>query len=64
LPPVIFITAFDSPEARAQALAAGAAAFLTKPFSGRTLLETVRRVTKAAAPTTGGADASARSRNG
>jgi FixJ family two-component response regulator len=43
LPPVIFITAFDSPEARAQALAAGAAAFLTKPFSGRTLLETVRR---------------------
>jgi len=44
LPPVIFITAFDSPEARAQALAAGAVAFLTKPFSGRTLLETVRGV--------------------
>ena len=44
LPPVVFITAFDTPEARAQALAAGAAAFLTKPFSGRTLLETVRRV--------------------
>ena len=44
LPPVMFITAFDSPEARAQALAAGAVAFLTKPFSGRTLLETVRRV--------------------
>ena len=44
LPPVVFITAFDTPEARAQALAAGAAAFLTKPFSGRALLETIRRV--------------------
>jgi FixJ family two-component response regulator len=44
LPPVIFITAFDSPEARAQAVAAGAAAFLTKPFSGKMLLETVRQV--------------------
>ena len=44
LPPVVFITAFDTPEARAQASAAGAAAFLTKPFSGQTLLETVRRV--------------------
>jgi FixJ family two-component response regulator len=44
LPPVVFITAFDTPEARAQALAAGAAGFMTKPFSGRALLETVRRV--------------------
>ena len=50
LPPVMFITAFDSPEARAQALAAGAVAFLTKPFSGRTLLETVRRVLAAGDP--------------
>jgi FixJ family two-component response regulator len=50
LPPVLFITAFDSPEARAQALAAGAVAFLTKPFSGRTLLETVRRVLDASDP--------------
>ena len=50
LPPVMFITAFDSPEARAQALAAGAVAFLTKPFSGRTLLETVRRVLAASDP--------------
>jgi FixJ family two-component response regulator len=43
LPPVVFITAFDTPEARAQARAAGAAAFLTKPFSGRKLIETVRQ---------------------
>ena len=50
LPPVVFITAFDTPEARAQALAAGAAAFLTKPFSGRMLLETVRRVLAASDP--------------
>lgn len=41
--PVIFITAFDTPEARAQAQQAGAAAFLVKPFSGRALLETVER---------------------
>ena len=45
LPPVIFITAFDEPEARAKAASAGAAAFLTKPFSGRALLETIRRAT-------------------
>lgn len=43
LPPVIFITAFDEPEARASAARADAAAFLVKPFSGRLLLETVRR---------------------
>lgn len=55
LPPVVFITAFDSPEARAQALAAGAVAFLTKPFSGRTLLETVRRVLNASDPALPGA---------
>ena len=55
LPPVMFITAFDSPEARAQALAAGAVAFLTKPFSGRTLLETVRRVLDASDPAVRGA---------
>ena len=47
VPPVIFITAFDSAESRAQALAAGAIAFLPKPFAGRTLLEMVRRVLEA-----------------
>jgi FixJ family two-component response regulator len=44
VPPVIFITAFDEPEARAQAAAHRASAFLAKPFSGQTLVETVRRV--------------------
>jgi len=46
LPPVVFITAFDEPEARAKASSAGAAAFLAKPFSGRVLLETIRRATR------------------
>jgi FixJ family two-component response regulator len=41
VPPVIFITAFDTPDARAQAVQAGAAAFLTKPFAARTLLEAI-----------------------
>lgn len=44
LPPVIFISAFDEPDTRAQAAQAGAD-FLTKPFSGRTLLETIRKST-------------------
>ncbi len=42
VPPVIFITAFDEAEARERAKSAGAFAFLAKPFSGRTLLATVR----------------------
>jgi len=42
-PAVIFITAHDNPAARAQAEALGAAAFLPKPFAGRTLVETVAR---------------------
>jgi FixJ family two-component response regulator len=44
LPPVIFITAFDEPEARALAAKAGAAAFLAKPFSGRVLVEAIQRL--------------------
>jgi FixJ family two-component response regulator len=43
LPPVIFITAFDEPEARALAAKAGAAAFLAKPFSGRALIDTIQQ---------------------
>jgi FixJ family two-component response regulator len=39
--PVIFITAFDGPEARAQAQLAGAVDFLPKPFGGRRLLDAV-----------------------
>lgn len=57
VPPVIFITAFDEPEARAQAEKLGAVAFLAKPFSGRSLLATVRNTlaTNGSPPTeTGG----------
>ena len=43
IPPIIFITAFDDPDARRQAHDAGAFAFLAKPFSGRILLQTIRR---------------------
>lgn len=43
IPPVIFITAFDEPEARSEATRAGAS-FLAKPFSGRVLLETIRQM--------------------
>jgi FixJ family two-component response regulator len=41
-PPVVFITAFDEPDARMQASRADAT-FLAKPFAGRALLETIRR---------------------
>ncbi len=40
--PVIFITAYDSKEARQQAIRAGAAAFLGKPFSDEELFQAVR----------------------
>ena len=37
--PIIFITAFPEENVRAQALKAGAACFLNKPFDARTLIE-------------------------
>ena len=40
-PPVIIITAHGDDEARAEALAAGAVAFLKKPFKEETLLEAI-----------------------
>jgi FixJ family two-component response regulator len=46
VPPVIFITAFDEPEARAKAAKLGSV-FLAKPFSGRVLLETIRSIGRA-----------------
>jgi FixJ family two-component response regulator len=42
MPPVIFITAFDEPDARSHAARVGAV-FLAKPFAGRALLEALRR---------------------
>jgi FixJ family two-component response regulator len=39
--PIIFITAYDSEDVRAQAFQAGAAGFLYKPFSQESLLQAV-----------------------
>ena len=41
--PVIFITGKDSQATRAAAHASGCLAYLTKPFSARTLIEPVER---------------------
>lgn len=43
--PIIFVTAHDDPEARAQAEALGCAAFFQKTDSGKNMLEAIRRVT-------------------
>ena len=43
-PPFIFITAHDDPAARAEAEAAGCAAYFQKTDSGAEVLETIRRV--------------------
>ena len=40
--PIIFITAYDDKESRRRAMQAGAAAFLSKPFSDEQLLQTIR----------------------
>jgi FixJ family two-component response regulator len=42
--PIVFMTAHGLPEARAQAVAGGATAFLDKPFDDTSLLETVRKI--------------------
>jgi DNA-binding response OmpR family regulator len=41
-PGLIFITAYDQPEYRAEATALGALAYLCKPFAGERLLTAVR----------------------
>lgn len=46
--PVVYITAFDDPRARDEALELGAAAFFRKTDSGTDILETVRRLALAA----------------
>jgi FixJ family two-component response regulator len=40
--PVIFVSALDEPHTRAKAFAAGALAFLSKPFAERSLIEPIR----------------------
>ena len=41
--PVVFLTAYDDPEWRAQAIAAGCAAYFRKNDSGADVLEAIRR---------------------
>ena len=41
--PVIFLTAYDDPEGRAQAIAAGCAAYFRKSDSGAAVIEAIRR---------------------
>ena len=45
LAPIIYITAHDDPEARAEAQAAGCAAYFRKNDSGADVLATIRRLT-------------------
>ena len=51
--PVIFMTAYDEPAARAQSKEAGAVAYLTKPFPGKQLIETIDRVIRSMRVTKG-----------
>ena len=48
--PVIFITAFDDPEMRAEAEALGCAGFFRKNSPGAEIIEAIRRATQANAP--------------
>jgi FixJ family two-component response regulator len=50
--PVIFITAHDEMAAREQALAAGAVAFLRKPFNDELFIKTLRAALKRGEPKT------------
>lgn len=50
-PPVVVITAHDTPETRDQCLAAGAAAYLRKPLDDRLLLNAVSAALSRRTPT-------------
>ncbi|OWT75530.1 response regulator [Achromobacter sp. HZ28] len=56
--PVVFITAHDEAELRQRALAAGAMAYLRKPFDDEAFLEAVRTAVRAAASAAAVTDAS------
>ena len=51
--PVVYITAFDDPRARAQAIEMGAAGYFRKTDAGLDILDTVRRVTAPPAANSG-----------
>lgn len=48
--PFIFFTAFPDEQARAQALAAGAICYLTKPFGGDSLIQCLEEAVKTGRP--------------
>jgi len=48
--PFIFFTAFPDEQARAQALAAGAVCYLTKPFGGDSLIQCLQDAVKTGHP--------------
>ena len=48
--PIIFITAHDEVNVREQALAAGAVAFMRKPFDAELLIKTLHAAIKVASP--------------
>jgi two-component system response regulator FixJ len=45
-PPIIFLTAFEDPQARAEALAGGASAFLHKPVDEQLLFAVIEEALK------------------
>ena len=51
--PVIFMTGYDEPAARARSMGAGATAYLVKPFAGKRLTEAIRRAIRAGPATEG-----------
>ena len=46
--PIIFLTAYDDPEARAQAIAAGCAAYFRKTDAGAEVIEAIRKASRTA----------------
>jgi len=48
--PIIFITAFDNPQEKKQAMDAGASAFLRKPLNDKELLEAIKSACGLAVP--------------
>jgi FixJ family two-component response regulator len=51
--PLVYITAFDDPRARAQAIEMGSAGYFRKTDAGLDILETVRRLTAPPAASSG-----------
>jgi two-component system response regulator FixJ len=49
-PPIILLTAFEDPQARAEALAAGACAFLHKPVEEQVLFAAIKRALESLGP--------------